>query len=111
MPAVELSEETYCRVEAFRTVINAVMAEQLDTEACLTLILERGLHSMLRDILGPQDQATLLESIQQLAAREPSAVYRYVAETLNAGAKIHELQSHRPRIGFSGLESEGKDRP
>ncbi|HEV8574040.1 MAG TPA: hypothetical protein VGR43_04960 [Dehalococcoidia bacterium] len=98
---VELSEETHRQVESFRVVVNAIIGRDLDTEACLGLIVERGLESMLRDLLGPQDQATLLESIRQLALREPGTVYRYLAEVLHAGAMAQERENQRSRIGFT----------
>ena len=101
MPALELSDETYRRVDAFRAVIKSVLDEEVDAEACLGLIFERGLDSMLLDLLGPQDQATLLHSIQHLALREPETVYQSVADMIDAGAKVQQRERHRPRIGFS----------
>ena len=104
MRSVEVSDETYSHVEHFRAVINAVMDEELDTQACFGLILEQGLRSMLLDIMGPQEHEVLLESFQQLAATNPAAVYQYVASILKAGAKLRERELRRSRIGFSTPE-------
>lgn len=101
MPAIEISEDTYQRLQEFRGVVNAVMDEELETQACADLILQQGLDSMLQDILGPQDQAILLRSFRQLAARDPAVVYRYVAEVIKTGTKVHERETKRPRMGFS----------
>lgn len=104
MPAVEISEDTYQRLQEFRGVVNAVMDEELDTQSCADLIFQQGLDSMLQDILGPQDRAILLQSFQQLAARDPGVVYRYVAEAIRTGKEVHERESRRPRMGFSTPE-------
>ena len=99
MTTFELSEDTYRRIEEFRSVINAVVEDELDMEDCLGII-ERGLDSMLRDVLSPLERDVLLESLRQLAAREPAAVYRYMADTLNRGAQVNK-ETLRPRIGFT----------
>ena len=91
----------YRRVEEFKTVITAVMDDELDIETCLELVFERGLTSMLFDILGPQEHGALLESIRQLAAKEPAVVYQHIADILKAGASVRERQLHQPQIGFS----------
>jgi hypothetical protein len=70
------------------------------------LVFQRGIELMLRDILAPQQQATLVESIQQLAAKHPAEVYRYVAEMINAGAKVKARERQQPRMGFSGPSAE-----
>ena len=100
MATFELSEDMYRRVEEFRSVINAVVEDELDMETCLGMIIERGLDSMLRDVLSPLERDVLLESLRQLAAREPAAVYRYMADTLNRGAQVNK-ETLRPRIGFT----------
>jgi len=100
MTTFELSEDTYRRIEEFRSVINAVVEDELDMEDCLGIIIERGLDSMLRDVLSPLERDVLLESLRQLAAREPAAVYRYMADTLNRGAQVNK-ETLRPRIGFT----------
>jgi len=100
MATLELPEDTYRRVEEFRSVINAVVEGELDIETCLGMVIERGLDSMLCDLLGPQESGVLLDAFRQLAAREPAAVYRYVADTLNRGEQINK-EALRPRIGFT----------
>jgi hypothetical protein len=97
---VELSEESHRRIEAFQAVANAVLEEELDSETCLNLVIECALESMLRDLLGPQAQATLLKSIQQLAVREPAAVFGYVAEMLRVGAIVRKRDNQGSCIGF-----------
>jgi hypothetical protein len=55
---------------------------------------------MLRELLEPQDQATLLQSIQQLALREPAAVYRHAADMINTGAMVRQRQYLARASGF-----------
>lgn len=98
MPTIEISDEHYRRVEQFALLFNAVMNEDVDIETCLCIVLERGLGSMLLDIIGTQEQSVLLESIQQMAALSPEAVYPYLTEKLIAGRKLRQLE--RPGVGF-----------
>ncbi len=109
MPTIELSDDQYRRFDEFRAVVCAVMDEEFDTETCLGLVLDRGLASMVRDILGQQNHSILLESIEQLAAREPAAVYRYIAEMINSGTRIDRLRRDRSRIGFSPPMTDAPD--
>ena len=94
MPAIEIPDDIYRRVEAFTSVVRAVMNEDADVPTCTGMILERGLQSMLADIVGRQDQQILVESIQQLAARHPEMMYRYVADMIGLGADT------RPKPGL-----------
>jgi len=109
MPTVDISEDMYRRVQEFRTVITAVMDDELDIETCLGLVFERGLNAMLLDLLGPQEHGVLLESIRQLAVKDPAVVYQYIADVLKTGAKVRERDLHRPQIGFqSQIEKESE---
>src|SRR3989442_2443686 len=107
MTTFELSEDTYRRIEEFRSVINAVVEDELDMEDCLAII-ERGLDSMLRDVLSPLERDVLLEALRQLAAREPAAVYRYMSDTLNRCTQLNK-GTLRPRIAFTELTSSYRD--
>ncbi len=86
MPAINLSEETYKLVAAFKPVVEAVIEEEVSVQVCAELILGQGINSMLSDIVGEVDQPTMLRSFRQLGERYPEQVYGYVAETLKAGA-------------------------
>lgn len=75
MSTIEISDEHYQRLEQFALFFSAVINEDVDIETCLCIVLEKGLGSMLLDIIGKQEQSVLLESIQQMAALSPEAVY------------------------------------
>jgi hypothetical protein len=100
MPKITLSEGMYARVAEFKHVVEAVIEEEIRSDDCVELILGQGIDSMLADLLGPQDQTTLLKSFQQLGSQYPTQVYRYVAETLRGGAAVREREKMRRQLGF-----------
>lgn len=104
MRAIEVSDDAYRRIEEFSAVARAVMGEEVSAETCLAMALDRGLQAMLADILQGQDHSTLIESIQQLAARHPEAVYRYVSDIIALGAGTRTSADTKARIGFSAPE-------
>jgi hypothetical protein len=53
---------------------------------------------MLADIVGSADAATLVASLQQLAALHPAEVYTFVAEKLQEGSI--DVSAARQQIGF-----------
>src|SRR5689334_7079075 len=74
-----LNDDVEKRVTEFKRVIEAVVRQELDLQETISLIIERGMDSMLADILGDIDQATWLASFHQLAARYPAEIYGFVA--------------------------------
>jgi hypothetical protein len=100
MPTIEVPNDTYHRVEEFAAVVRAVLDEETDAPACLGMALDRGLQAMLADIIARQEQPVLVESFQQLAARDPELVYGYVADMVGLGADIRKRKAQRRRIGF-----------
>lgn len=98
---LQISEETMARVHAFKQVIEAVLEEQLPTEAYGELLLEEAMRSMLADLLRPLDPEVLLQSFTQLAAAHPREVYAFVAETLRRGGAAEGQQVVKRRLGFS----------
>lgn len=83
----------------FKQVVEAVMEKSIDEEEYLSLVLERGVVSMLTDLLGSQDATTLLKSIEQMADRNPAFVYDYIADVLRLGAGA-DRETAKRRLGF-----------
>jgi hypothetical protein len=100
MPQVTLKDDIYNRAVEFKHVIEAVISQELDFNDCLSLILSQGIDSMLADILGNTDQATMLASFQQLGAQHPAQVYKFVAATLRRGEAINERERLTRKLGF-----------
>lgn len=98
MATIEIPDELYNRVEQFTPVVRAVLNKETDTSTSFGIILERGLQATLGDIVARQKESVFFESIHQLAARNPTLVYGYVADMIGLGADIRE--SRRRQIGF-----------
>jgi hypothetical protein len=101
MQAIEVSDDIYRRVQAFTAVYRAVMNEDADVDTCFGILFERGFQAALSDILRNQQQAVLVESLQQLAVRDPEEVCRYIADMVSLGSDIRTEHNKAPRIGFS----------
>lgn len=84
----------------FKQVVEAVLGEELNPEGCAALLLNRGIHAMMEDIIGTLDPAILQDFVQQLGTRYPAEVYASVAENLARGASEVQKQRLRRRIGF-----------
>lgn len=100
MPTIEITDELYNRVEQFTPVVRAVLNEGADTSTAFGIILERGLQTALSDIVARQEESILVESFHQLAARNPTLVYGYVADMIGLGADLRESQRSRRQIGY-----------
>jgi hypothetical protein len=106
MVQVTVADDTYERVLAFKSVVEAVLDEQLELGVYVELLLLQAIDTMLTDLL-PAEPSALLASLQQLAARYPAEVYGFVAEALKAGAvesERREEMQKRLRIGFRPTE-------
>ena len=97
---ISISEETYRRLKEIKHVVEAVLEEKMGLDECAEIVLVLGIDSILEDLLGSLDSAVLLSSLQQLGARYPVQVYRYIADTLKKGAASQEREAMRRRLGF-----------
>jgi len=103
MPTIDLPADLQARVEAFRPVVNEVLEADVSFEDCLKIVIERGLDTVLADLLGAADAAVLLASFQRLSEHDPKAVYSFVAQMLRDGGELNREQA-RQRIGFGPPE-------
>jgi hypothetical protein len=111
MAQVEISDKLRERIAAFKPVIEAVLEEEVNFDYCAEIVLERGLETMLSDLLGMVEPAVLLASFQQLAAQHPEEVYGFVAATLQSGAAAVEREHARQKFGFAVPEASSTVRP
>lgn len=100
MRSVEIEDEIYDRVDQFKAVVAAVLGDHADVGTCFGMVIDRGLDCMLSDIIGRQKESTLVQSLQQLAARHPEIVYGYVAEMIERGADSSAGEEPVRPIGF-----------
>lgn len=100
MPEIAVSEDMYARLLEFKRVIETVIEERLDANACAELVLDQGLNAMLVELIDPLDTSTLVALLQQLAAKSPAEVYSHVADTLKRGAATNQQEAMRRRLGF-----------
>src|SRR3989344_1681770 len=103
-PKIEISKELNDRIKAFKEVIEAVIDEKMKLNDCVELILDKGINSMVEDLLGNVEPAILLQSFQQLGTKHPAEVYSYIAETLRRGGKINK-EELKKTLGFQVNES------
>ena len=96
MPTISVSDSASAKVRAFKRVIETVIGEEIREEACVELILDQGVDSMLRQVL-PVDAPTLLSSFLQLGSEYPDQVYGYVAQTLSRGEEVHREQMEKTK--------------
>ena len=96
---IEINTKIDNRIKAFKDVIETVIDEKIGLDDCIEIILDRGMNSMLEDILGQVEPATLLSSFQQLGTKYPAEVYSYIAETLRRGGEINK-EALKNAIGF-----------
>ncbi len=105
MANIAVSGELSARLEAFKPVVEAIIEEEMTVEDYVALLLDRALDSMLTDLVGSLDQAILVRSFQQLAAKHPSEVYSFVVDTLNTGENAIDRDRIRRQIGFEPPEA------
>jgi hypothetical protein len=100
VPKVDIPESLYARLEGFKPLLEVVIEEEVSLDTCIEMVLEHALDVMLIEVIGSAEPHVLLMSMQQLAAKHPEVVYRFVADAFEAGAEI-ERQKARQRIGFA----------
>lgn len=96
---IEISPELNQRIRAFKEVIEAVVEDKIELNDCVELILDRGINTMIEDLLANVEPATLLQSFQQLGAKYPAEVYGYITETLRRGGEINK-EELKKTLGF-----------
>lgn len=73
VPPVHIDEGLAERLNDFKKVVDVILEESLDEHTYLNLVLEKGLDSMMNDLLGPQDSGTLLDSVKQMGMLNPGS--------------------------------------
>ncbi len=103
MPKIEISDKVYEQVAAFKPVIESLLEVQLEFDQYVEMLLKLTPDFILSDVLGHADPPALIQTIEELARRNPKPVYAYLAEELHQDREIVEVQKRaevRRRLGF-----------
>ncbi len=100
MPQFEISDQIHKKLIEFKKLIEVVIEEELDLQTCIEVVILNGMDSMLSDLISPLDHDTLVASMLHMATKEPSAVYQYIAETIEGGALAQQREEMRGRLGY-----------
>jgi hypothetical protein len=100
MPGIDVPDDLYERLEAFRHVAQEVLEDEMSLDFCIEVMLAYALDNMLADLVANVEPPVLLKSFQQLAAQHPEEVYAYVVDTLRRGDASLKREEARRRFGF-----------
>jgi hypothetical protein len=100
MGRLEISGDLQARLDHFRQVAEVILEKKIDLREQLEITIARGLDAMLEDLLAAVEPDVLMTSFKQLAARNPEAVYTYVAEMLRQGTIADAREKFARRLGF-----------
>ena len=88
---MEISEQTFRKLKAFKKVIDTVLEEELPSDSAYAeLVLSIGLERMLQDPL-PKEEA-LLKTMVALFNKNPEFISDFIAATLKKGKEKEEKQ-------------------
>jgi hypothetical protein len=103
MPAINVTDDTYGRIQAFLRLGGHLADGELTPEICGEALILFGMQAILEGLWRPHEPDTLLNTLQGLAGRHPKEVMDFVADVLETGAAIQEqeaLEAERP-FGFA----------
>lgn len=105
MATIEVGEDCFHRLQAFKPVVEAVINEKMQWQDYVEVIVQVGLTKMLTDIVSNPDAA--IATVLKLAELEPDVVYTLMVKTwenLNADQQAETKE----RFGFDRLRPEHK---
>ena len=106
MAQIEISDKVFEQVSAFKPVVEYILEVSLDFDKYVELLLRLAPDFILTDVLGRAEPPALIQTIEELARRNPKPVYGYLAEELLQGREIVEEQKRaevKKRLGFKDL--------
>jgi hypothetical protein len=109
MPKIEISDAVYEQVSAFKPVVESILEVSLEFDQFVELLLKMTPDFILSDVLGRADPPALIQTIEELARRNPKPVYSYLAEELRESQQIVEEQKRaemKKRMGFREPENQ-----
>ncbi|MBI5653404.1 MAG: hypothetical protein HZC40_23610 [Chloroflexi bacterium] len=106
MATVEISDKVYDQLVAFKPVVESILEVSLDFDKYVEILLRLAPDFVLSDVLGHADPPSLIQTIEELAHRNPKPVYSFLAEELLAGRQMVEAQKRadvKKRLGFKDM--------
>jgi hypothetical protein len=103
MPAINVSDDTYARIQAFLRLGGQLADAELTPEVCGEALILFGMKAILEGLWKPHEPEILVQTPQGLAGRHPKEVMDFVADVLETGATIQEqeaLEATKP-FGFA----------
>ena len=111
MAQIEISDTVYEQVAAFKPVVESILEVSLEFDRFIELLLKMAPDFILSDVLGHADPPALIQTIEELARRNPKPVYSYLAEELHVGREIVQEDdrpiAHEDRQGHRSLIAAG----
>lgn len=107
MATIEISDAVYEQISAFKPVLESILDVSLEFDKYVGLLLKMAPDFILSDVLGHADPPALIQTIEELARRNPKPVYSYLAEELHEGQEIVQEQKRsemKKRLGFKEPE-------
>ena len=100
MHKVNISDDIYNKISGFKQVVECVIEEEIDMESYIQFVLDKGVDSLLNDLIGSLEQNILLDSFKILGSQYPNQVYRFIAEIMKKGASEEKRKAFKRQIGF-----------
>jgi hypothetical protein len=101
MPRINVSRDTYERLQAFLALGDQLQGEPMTIELCAEALIFMGMRSILDGLYRQLDPDTLIETLQKLAEAHPQQVYPFMATVLKTGNQIAQEQEREiPPFGF-----------
>lgn len=97
-PTVNLCipKDLEARIDASASLIGEVMGESFDRYEAATFILEKGLDTILSDVVFGVEQSSSVEIVRELGRRHPKEVFALLVEDLTAGRTAVDRETFKP---------------
>jgi hypothetical protein len=101
MPQIEISDEMYARVAAFKPVVDAILGEEISLQEHLEHLLLQALDRLLADAIAAPDPDALLNTLRAVSRRHPTEIYGFVADVWRAVSDQKKREAMQQRFGFN----------
>jgi hypothetical protein len=106
MPQIEITEETFQQLSAFRRFSRVASDMDLTLDQLADYLIQFGIDQMVTSIIATQDAELMLKMILQMGRQHPEQTYGYMTDVMHVGKEINETklaelrEQMQRRIGF-----------